>query len=138
MASLNQPLFSSGRSGGSGATRPLVRLLYRAGAEIVVSGRDRLYERFAPAGPRGVIDTEHGIRHFIVGTGGAPLNEPGPGRPAHSEVRQGSSHGVLKRVLEADRFRWRFIAVRGTFDDRGVGSCHERPAAHVEPGRTVG
>ncbi|CAN5644658.1 hypothetical protein BH23CHL8_BH23CHL8_07480 [soil metagenome] len=135
---MHRPLFSSGPSGDSDATRPLVALLYRSGAEVIVNGHDRIYERLAPARPRGTIDREEGIRQFIVGTGGAPLHGFGSRRPPHSRVRQDSAHGILKLVLRADGYTWRYIPVSGAFTDRGRSRCHESPDAFAEPGRTVG
>ena len=47
--------------------------LYNVGAELVLSGHEHNYERFALQTPDGVADPVHGIREFVVGTGGAGL-----------------------------------------------------------------
>ena len=44
--------------------------LLRAGADVVLGGHDHDYERFAPQTASGKLDTAHGIREFVVGTGG--------------------------------------------------------------------
>lgn len=132
LAVLHHPHYSSGRHGNSGFTRPLLRLLYEAGAEIVVNGHDHVYERFAPARPWGRIDYQHGLRQFIVGTGGAPLYGWKRGRPAHSRARQNRMHGVLQLDLSTDGYGWRFLPVRGSYRDRGQGSCHAPPAAATQ------
>src|SRR5262245_3689479 len=53
LAYWHHPLFTSGGHGDTIATRPLWRALYDADAEIVISGHDHLYERFAPQDPEG-------------------------------------------------------------------------------------
>jgi hypothetical protein len=49
---------------------PLWEALYEAGADVVLSGHEHNYERFAPQDPEGRADPERGIREFVVGTGG--------------------------------------------------------------------
>jgi hypothetical protein len=41
---------------------------------LVLNGHDHLYARYRPLNPSGSPDTEHGIREFIVGTGGETLD----------------------------------------------------------------
>ena len=137
MAVLHHPSFSSGPHGNSRLTMPLLNLLYRAGAELVVNGHDHIYERFAPARPWGGRSAAHGMRQFIVGTGGAPLYDWKPdGRPAHSVVRQNEVHGVLRLDLRWDGYAWRFVPVAGgRFEDAGTGTCHARRTAAVGPGQ---
>lgn len=116
--------FSSGTDHGSStASAPLWEALYEAGAEIVLSGHDHGYERFAPQTPDGAADPERGIRQFVVGTGGGALDGFGTPQP-NSEVRSSSAHGVLKLTLRPDGYDWEFVPVAGrTFTDRGSGSC---------------
>ena len=125
LAYFHHPRFSSGRRYGSSlATRPFWALLYKYNAEIVVSGHEHNYERFAPQTADGVLDKEHGIREFVVGTGGA---EPyGFGTPIeNSEVRQTGTFGVLQLMLFKSRYEWKFISVPGdTFTDSGSDVCH--------------
>ncbi|MGH9364797.1 MAG: metallophosphoesterase family protein [Thermoanaerobaculia bacterium] len=126
VAFFHHPLFSSGRRGGNpGAMHDLWKALYDGGAEIVVNGHDHDYERFAPQDPSGAPDRERGIREFVVGTGGAALRSF-PRLPiANSEVRDHSSHGVLKLTLHADGYDWEFIpSAGGSFTDSGSGTCH--------------
>ena len=74
----NHPLFSSGRDGNQSQVRPIWDALYAANADVVVSGGDHDYERFAPQGPDGTRDASRGIREFVVSTGvpTAPLSGP--------------------------------------------------------------
>ena len=117
----HHPLFSSGPNGDSTNMRDVWRILFDAGVDIVMSGHDHLYERFAPQDPDGRPDARRGIRQFIVGTGGAALYQFGAPRP-NSEVRI-SAFGVLKLTLMSDRYDWEFIPVSGP-RDAGTGTCH--------------
>jgi len=126
LAYWHHPRFSSGTTHGSTpATQPLWQALYDAGADVVVSGHEHSYERFAPQTPTGEYDAERGIREFVVGTGGAshfPF-----GRPlANSERRDNATYGVLRLTLKPGGYDWRFIpAAAGEFTDWGSGSCHQ-------------
>jgi acid phosphatase type 7 len=138
MAVLHHPVHSSGIHGNSSKTIPLVRLLYGAGTEVVVNGHDHLYERFQRARPWGGVDLDHGLRQFIVGTGGAPLYPFKEGRPPHSQVRRNDTHGVLRLRLSEDQYAWKFLPVRGrTFSDQGASLCHDprppRSQASISP-----
>jgi hypothetical protein len=130
LATMHHPLFSSGPHGDDSAhARPLWRLLYRAGVDVVLTGHDHIYERFALLRPDGTSDPEHGFREFIVGTGGAQ-HYPIVARHAHSQVRNATAFGVLALTLFDRSYRWRFVPVTGsTFTDRGRRSCHG-PAWH--------
>src|SRR5439155_19242021 len=114
--------FSSSSSHGSQEqTRPLWDALYASGAELVISGHDHTYERFAPQTPDGSADPDRGIREFVVGTGGSSHYGFGPPLP-NSEVRDSTSYGVLKVTLGPDRYAWRFVPIAGhSFTDSGSG-----------------
>jgi hypothetical protein len=44
---------------------------------------------------------------------------------ANSEVRNSTTHGVLKLTLHGSGYEWEFIPVAGkTFADSGSGNCH--------------
>ena len=101
--------------------REIWRILYEAGADVVMNGHDHLYERFAPQDPDGRPDRIRGIRQFTAGTGGAPLYQPGTPRP-NSEVRV-SAFGLLKLTLASDGYQWEFAPVSGA-RDAGTGTCH--------------
>jgi hypothetical protein len=119
----HRPLFSSGFHGDQMQMREMWRTLYEFGVDIVVSGHEHSYERFAPQDFTGRFDSARGIRQFIVGTGGTTLRTVGPARP-NSEVH-GSSWGVLVLTLEDSRYRWEFVpAEPGGLQDAGIGLCH--------------
>ncbi len=125
LAYWHHPRFSSGTKHGSQTkTAPLWQALHDSGADLVVSGHEHHYERFAPQTASGVADPDRGIRLFVVGTGGAkhyPFGTP----IANSEVRDGDTWGVLKLTLSPDAYSWQFIPVSGgSLRDSGSGTCH--------------
>jgi hypothetical protein len=125
LAYFHKPLFSSGGAHGDDlALKPFWQALYDANADVVISGHDHDYERFAPQTPNGFEDGGRGIREFVVGTGGKnhrPFGEP----HRNSEVRDASAFGVLKLTLKPDSYDWKFIPEAGkTFTDSGTGYCH--------------
>src|SRR5918997_1558659 len=66
LAYMHHPRFSSGEEHGSYETvEPMWEALYEAGAELVLSGHEHNYERFAPQDPSGKADPEGGIRQFV-------------------------------------------------------------------------
>jgi hypothetical protein len=117
----HHPLFSSGQNGDTPRMRDLWRLLYAAGADVVVVGHDHLYERFAPQDPDGRPDRAKGLRQFIAGTGGALLYNFVTTKP-NSEVKI-SAFGVLKLTLQPESYQWEFVPVSGQ-NDFGSDSCH--------------
>jgi acid phosphatase type 7 len=125
LAYWHRPLFTSGANHGpSPETRPLFQALYDHGAEVVVTGHNHQYERFAPMNPAGTVDSARGVREFVVGTGGAAFYPFGSVQP-NSQVRNSSTFGVLKLTLHQDGYTWAFVPQAGrTFTDGGTGSCH--------------
>lgn len=126
LAYWHHPRFSSGTHGGEADVGTFWEILYAHGADVVLNGHDHDYERFDPQDPDGRADAEYGIRQFVVGTGGAPLRDRGSDA-ANSEVFS-SSHGVLKLVLRASSYEWRFVPIEGgSFTDTGSGQTHAPP-----------
>ncbi len=90
--------------------------------DVLVNAHAHVYERFKLMTP-GRRSSARGFRSFIVGTGGAGLHRIA--RPlGMSAVRNDQTHGLLKLVLKADAFEWRFLPVAGrSFSDSGRGAC---------------
>jgi hypothetical protein len=124
LAYWHHPLISSGKTHGNNPhLRNLAEILYRHAVDVAVSGHDHIYERFALLDANGKADPR-GMRHFIVGTGGAALYEIGAVKP-HSEARDTTSHGVVKFTLHRISYDWEFISIAGqSFRDRGSAPCH--------------
>jgi hypothetical protein len=132
LAYWHHPLFSSGTEHGSDpATKPLWQVLFDAGADVVLSGHEHNYERFAPQDASGHLDRDRGIREFVIGTGGASHYPIGKAL-RNSEARNDDTFGVLELTLHSSGYDWRFIAARSPaeqqkrsgFADSGSASCH--------------
>jgi hypothetical protein len=120
---MHQPRFSSGQHGDDRAQGAFWDELYAADAELVLSGHDHDYERFAPQAPDGTPDDTRGLVQFVVGTGGTDLEAFKEPRPS-SLVRIDDAHGVLELTLGADSWSSRFLDTAGVARDTGGGSCH--------------
>ena len=124
MALWHTPLYSSTRADATLVVQPFWQILYNAGADLVVNEHAN-YERFAPQNPNGNMDLVHGIREFVVGTGGETLMSFDAAPAANSEVRNSTTHGVIQFTLHATSYDWQFIPVAGqTFTDSGTQACH--------------
>ncbi len=126
LAYFHKPLFSSGLAHGNDVeVKPLWEILYHAGADIVINGHDHDYERFAPQDPNEKADPQHGIREFVVGTGGKNSHRIFANLVANSETHQADTFGVLKLTLHPKSYDWQFVPEEGkTFSDSGSGNCH--------------
>ena len=125
LAYWHHPRFNSGASHGNNtAVSNFWNALYLHGADVILNGHEHVYERFAPQTPAAVANPTGGIRQFTVGTGGRSHYTFGTIQP-NSEVRNGSTYGVLKLTLHATSYDWQFVPVAGaTFTDSGTGQCH--------------
>jgi calcineurin-like phosphoesterase family protein len=127
-AVIHHPRFSSDSiDGNRPEIGPLWDDLYSVGADLVISGHARVYERSAPQTPAGKADPDHGMALFNVGTGGrghTKFNTP----VANSLVRDNTSWGVLKLTLHAGGYDFAFLPVAGAkLTDAGSGTCHGAP-----------
>jgi acid phosphatase type 7 len=124
LAIWHHPRWSSGTTHGPyQPVFPLWAALYEAGVELLLSGHEHNYERFAPLNPAGQVDPR-GVRQFVVGTGGIshyPLGPPQPG----SQARNDNTFGVIALTLRATSYAWQFVPEAGkTFTDSGSTNCH--------------
>ncbi len=125
LAYWHHPRWSSGSHHGNfSPVGPFVQLLYNAGAEVVLSGHEHNYERFAPQTPGGALNRTRGIVQFVAGTGG--YSHYGFGPPdTNSLVRNGRTHGVLRMTLHPGSYDFRFRPIAGSsFTDTGSRTCH--------------
>ena len=131
LAYWHKPRFTSGYHGG-GAGQALFQALYEYGADIVLSGHDHDYERFAPQDPSGQYAPDRGIRQFVVGTGGDSLRDYKFIQPDR-EVRNAETWGVLKLTLHPTSYDWQFLPIEGqTFTDSGTSPCVTAPGVATE------
>lgn len=141
LAYWHHPMFYSGTSTVRSWLQPIWSDLYAAGVAVVLNSHTRNYERFAPQNPSGGLDTAHGIREFVVGTGGLGTWSFYTLAP-NSQVRA-QVYGVLRLTLSPGAYSWQFITIPGTqfvdtgssltpisvaqFSDTGSGPCHGPP-----------
>jgi Calcineurin-like phosphoesterase len=123
LAYWHHPRWSSGaKYGNNSKYQTLWKTLYDAGAELVINGHEHNYERFKQMNASGLAVSK-GMRAFVVGTGGAGLYGFGSIRST-SELRNSSTHGVLKLTLSSTSYSWKFVPVAGkSFTDSGTTSC---------------
>jgi acid phosphatase type 7 len=126
MAVWHHPRYSSGPHGNDPRTQAIWETLYRHHVSVVATGHDHDYERFAPMNDRGELDQAHGMRSFVVGTGGAALYELKQ-RHELSQAFHNTSWGVLKLTLHPTRYEWAFLPATPTeFQDAGQADCLRR------------
>ncbi|MBC3869779.1 metallophosphoesterase family protein [Undibacterium oligocarboniphilum] len=124
LAFWHHPVFSSGGHGRNERMQPAWKILANAQADLVLAAHDHDYERFVPLDGNGERDDKNGMRSFVVGTGGAQLTPMFLPRLS-TEIRDNSTHGVLKLRLHEQSYEWEFLPVPGQrFTDKGSGNCH--------------
>jgi hypothetical protein len=135
----HQPTFSSTASpftsdSTEGATADTWwQLLYAHHATLILNGHDHVYSRFAPMDPVGNADPRHGIREFIVGTGGESLDTVIPNTP-NLQAWADEYYGVMKLVLGPDGYYWDYQSAMedpgapadtpASYRDTGFGRCN--------------
>lgn len=122
LAYWHHPRFSSGGQGSSTRTAAFWARLQRAGADLVLSGHDHGYERFAPKRSGGGIDRRDGIRQFVVGTGGKEVLPFGRRRRGSRAAL--SAFGVLRLRLGRAAYDWEFESERAEILDSGSNRCN--------------
>lgn len=115
----HHPMYSSGYHGNTPSVASNFRsTMNQYGVDLLLSGHDHNYERFAPVNG----DT---FRQFVAGTGGKeirPFRTPKPG----SQVRIGEL-GVLFLGLKAGGYDFEFRQINGSGGDFGSGTCVGAP-----------
>jgi 3',5'-cyclic AMP phosphodiesterase CpdA len=124
LAFWHHPRWSSGTHHGSDPSMgSLWKVLWRHGVDVVLNGHEHNYERFKLMNPAGRWAPRAGIREFVVGTGGRGHYALGL-RIRGSQRRIDDRFGVLRMVLHARSYEWRFVAADGAVLDRGRHVCH--------------
>jgi 3',5'-cyclic AMP phosphodiesterase CpdA len=115
--------YSSGLHGDDKHSMGVWRTLFEFGADVVLTGHDHHYERFAPQNAAGKVDEKRGIRQFVVGTGGTTLTRV-KSQKANSEVYNDSVWGLLQLSLYPNHYSWKFVPIAGsTYEDSGSAPC---------------
>lgn len=119
--------------------RHLWEVLYDNGVDMVLSGHNHNYQRWAPMDPYGNYDSE-GVRQFVVGTGGSYLWQFPSENPlsctgdypfgistdtmANLEFGEDGYWGALRLTLSEDSYTYEFVTIDGEVLDEGVVACH--------------
>lgn len=131
LAYYHHPLYSSGGRATTGSVY-LWKALYDYHADVILTGHDHTYERFAYMDANGNLDP-NGIREFVVGTGGRNHTHFVSAAP-NSEVFDDTSFGALKMILGSGSYNWEFVPIPGnTFVDSGSNTCHSKGSASPTP-----
>ena len=129
LAYWHHPLFSSGTVHGSPPpagtnTKAFWDDLYAAGADIVLNGHEHNYQRYAKQDPAGQAAL-HGIREFVVGTGGRDHYGLLDVKDANYEFGNATDFGVLRLRLGEGSYSWEFVAINGVvLDSAGPVTCN--------------
>ena len=120
LAFWHHPRFQAGTvSGEASAAAPLWDALFDAGVDVVLNGHEHGYQQLAPLNKAGELDPVHGIRTFIVGTGGGGLYQTDylhKWEKTHRDVYNHGSFGILRIELFSTRYRWSFVPIQGDPD----------------------
>ena len=102
----------------------VVPMLTAAGLDVLVSAKDKQYERFPKLNVDGATDPK-GFAQFIVGTGGRSLDTMHPATGGNPVAAQSASLGVVKFTLDSNSYKWDFIpTAAGGFTDSGTATCN--------------
>ncbi|MBV9212111.1 MAG: metallophosphoesterase [Actinobacteria bacterium] len=126
LAFWHEPLYSSNPAAVNPAMRTIWQDLVDARADVVLSGHQHDYERFAPQDANGNASPT-GITQFVVGTGGEDHELPGLPAAANSAVEDHVTFGVLRLTLRRHSYGWDFERIAGSptaFGDSGSAPCH--------------
>ncbi len=123
LAYWHKPYYTSGPVPATPAVRPLFQELWKARAEVVLTGHQHSYERFEPQDA----DSNYrgrGVRQFVIGTGGSQLEPPTGPMAKNSKVHYVNGWGVLEMTLDVDQYSWRFVPLPGSPEaDEGSAKC---------------
>jgi acid phosphatase type 7 len=119
LAYWHQPYYT-GAATPVAAYKPFWQILLAAHADVVLAGHVHTYARFAPQNASGAVDRAHGMREFIVGTGGDSIGGPLGSTNIEANKR---SFGILELTLHPASYDWRFVTVDGVTADSGTAAC---------------
>jgi hypothetical protein len=120
LAYWHEPYYN-GSAGHSGNYSYFWDTLHAAGADIVLNGHIHTYARFAQQDANGNLDPAHGIREFIVGTGG---EDKGSLNGSTNVEATAKTFGILELTLHPSSYDWNFVSTAGKTLDSGTAACH--------------
>jgi hypothetical protein len=125
LAYMHHPRFNEGMGhADTAAMKDVWNALYDGGADVALAGHEHNFQQFAPMNKTGALDRDHGVRSFVVGTGGIDFYEGfNTNHKAAEEFKQDNKYGVLELTLDAGSYQWRFVAVGGAVLVSGSDRC---------------
>jgi acid phosphatase type 7 len=111
LAYFHHPLWTSG-SRDTASTRPLYQTMYEYKVDVILSGHEHNYERFAPMDGNGNAVAD-GIREYVVGTGGRNFTAFTHNQ-ANSQVKNDNTFGILKMTLHPTSYDAQFVPIAGS------------------------
>ena len=138
VAAWHRPRYNSGTEhGGTTSVCPLWNDLMAARADIVLTGHEHHYERFAKMDCAGNASAS-GLREFMTGSGGNQIYtavnasySPAP------QVRNLTDFGVLKLSLSDGSYTWQFLASGRQWDASTGGKDSGNKGAVLDSGTTT-
>jgi hypothetical protein len=121
LAFWHHPLFNSGATHGDSVPSGAGAFwddLIAVGADIVLNGHEHNYQRYGKQTGAGR-PASHGIRQFVVGTGGKALYPLLEEKDPNFEAGHASDFGVLKLHLGEGAYSWEFVGIDGALLDSG-------------------
>ncbi len=123
IAVTHHPRFSSGEKHGSNSSMAdLYDIFHAHDGDLVLSGHDHNYERFAGQDAAGNFDAT-GPRQFVVGTGGVNVRDMGDIEP-NSLASAANLYGILELTLYESSYDWNYLPAAGyNYSDSGSANC---------------
>ncbi|HVQ86686.1 MAG TPA: metallophosphoesterase [Actinomycetes bacterium] len=118
----HQPYYTGLKTGRNKAYQAWWKVLYSAGADVVLNGHVHNYQRFAAMNPYAVADPA-GITQYIVGTGGEAMASASSAAVPLPVVWK-KSFGYARFTLHATGWDMDFISSSGSVLDTSSGTCH--------------
>ncbi len=120
----HHPRFSSGAvHGNADFMQDIWKAVTENQVELVLSGHEHTYERFAAMNAAGESDAS-GTTEILVGSGGIGHYQLGVKKP-NSQSFNADTYGVLKLELSSSTYSFQFLPEPGkAFSDAGSGVCH--------------
>lgn len=123
LAYWHEPRFSNGQHGNATQMTTIWNDLVAGHADIVLSGHNHDYERYAPMDGSGARSAT-GVAEWVVGTGGKNHYAISAAPLAGEIVSNDKTFGILKLVLHPTSYDWQFLPAPGySFTDSGSAAC---------------
>ena len=126
LAVMHRPYWSNGNT--VTKYKPIISALYAGDTDVLLTGNSHLYARYAQQNPSSQVDTAHGMRAFIVGTGGKSHSKLASPRLTNFQAGNDTTFGVLQLTLRDASYDWKYLqaypVTSSPYTDTGSTSCH--------------